>query len=265
MNMESTQPTSESPKAEKYKFHFEEIKGLLEPMKKILERLRPDIEAGAYQLVIGDDASGRIPTLIVSKVIKEIYRTKGYPELDIRFIAGGGSGYGQTSLSEITLSLKEHVLSPKILSERRELIREIKDDSEGKLKRALIVTDIIETGKSLRPLVTALNSEGMAVDIAAVNAAPENRKYYSKNILGSRVINGCGSPNIYSKPYISGVEKNVGDLFAESYKKVQEHGIPPEDIQKDIYDAREDVKEISRRLMDWYRELVDKDELAGTE
>lgn len=237
-SIEQTEALKSPP--EEYQFHFEGIENLREPIEKILSQLYDDIEAGAYQLITGDDASGRIPALILNNVIKARYRAKGYSDPEMNFVAGVGSGHSRGKALDKTALLG-----------RTSLVRQIKDRilaGGGELKGALIVTDIIETGNSLRPLVEALENEGVSADIAAVFATRG-----LESIPGCRVVDGGGGASgIYKQYRLSGVKKNVGDLFAEPYKKVQKHDIPPGDIQKDINNAREDVGVLSDALINWY-------------
>lgn len=58
---------------------FEEVAELELPNKIIIEKIQSRIEAGEYGLIIGDDASGRIPTLILGNFIKKISEQKGLP------------------------------------------------------------------------------------------------------------------------------------------------------------------------------------------
>src|SRR3989344_9337060 len=66
----------------------EALLGLEDPLANILEKLRPELERGEYRLIIGDDASGRIPTRIVGEVIKKLSEERGFPRPLVRFIAG---------------------------------------------------------------------------------------------------------------------------------------------------------------------------------
>src|SRR3989344_8140945 len=74
---------------ERQKEHAEwVVEDLREPIENILIELMPDIETGAYSTIIGDDASGRVPTIILANVMKSIYELKGYPPPTVRFLAG---------------------------------------------------------------------------------------------------------------------------------------------------------------------------------
>jgi len=77
-----------------------EIAELREPIQNLLEQLRDKIDKGEYGVIIGDDASGRIPALILDNVIKSVYQDKGYTKPKTIFFAGskemmglGGEGF----------------------------------------------------------------------------------------------------------------------------------------------------------------------------
>ena len=69
-----------------------EIDRLEKPMRVILEKIIGNIERGGYNLIIGADASGRIPTLAFSKLINHVYQKFGYQLPKTIFLAGAGMG-----------------------------------------------------------------------------------------------------------------------------------------------------------------------------
>lgn len=75
------------------KFIADCIEDLRAPTQKILQQLHKKIEKGEYTIIMGDDTSGRIPTLIIGGVIKELYQENHFPAPLVRFIAGGSLSY----------------------------------------------------------------------------------------------------------------------------------------------------------------------------
>lgn len=69
-----------------------EIGRLEIPTTIILEKILGNIEKGEYNLIIGADASGRIPTLVFKKFIDYVYQKLGYPLAKTIFLAGAGMG-----------------------------------------------------------------------------------------------------------------------------------------------------------------------------
>jgi len=56
----------------------------------ILEQARESIDKGEYNILIGDDASGRVPTLIFRRVLQDVYKEKGYDAPKTLFFAPRG-------------------------------------------------------------------------------------------------------------------------------------------------------------------------------
>ena len=69
-----------------------EIGRLEKPAKVILEKILGNIERGEYDLIIGADASGRVPTLVFKKFIDYVYKKLGYQTAKTIFLAGAGMG-----------------------------------------------------------------------------------------------------------------------------------------------------------------------------
>lgn len=76
------------------------IENLEYPIRDILEKMLPNIERGEYDLIIGIDASGRIPTIIMEKFIKHVYSKNRISLPDIRFMAGKINEYNAKEMIE---------------------------------------------------------------------------------------------------------------------------------------------------------------------
>ena len=126
----------------------EDIEELREPIQKILEQIRPDIENEKYQLIIGDDSSGRVPALIMNDVIRRRYQANG-SEIANVFIAG-------------SRGIKEGDVENKINNIKTLL--ETLEKRNGKIKHALVVTEAIKTGEGMKPLAMALKEAGIGVE-----------------------------------------------------------------------------------------------------
>lgn len=86
--LEKSNPKKSKEKQQESRAMIDKIADLRGSMEKLLDQLRPHIEGGEYQLIVGDDASGRIPTLIFRRIIKAIYEEKGYPKPETAFLQG---------------------------------------------------------------------------------------------------------------------------------------------------------------------------------
>jgi hypothetical protein len=168
---------------------------------------------GEYQLIIGDDASGRIPTLIISGVAKEVSREKGVPAPKTVFFAGSRDTRW-TAVDKKTNAmagfLEEHV-------KNINAGETVADNNALPIERALIVTDMIDTGKSLLPLAKALEQRGIEYDIATIGTHGQiahDWKSVADKFNGRIITGGQGVPTIY-RQHLKGGVKNMG-LFGDA-------------------------------------------------
>ncbi|HTP56872.1 MAG TPA: phosphoribosyltransferase [Candidatus Paceibacterota bacterium] len=192
------------------------------PIRKILEELREPIERGDYGTIIGDDASGRIPTRIIGEVINAVYDAHGRPHPDIRFLAGSGRGMKLLARKHKESRLEEYL---------RSLSR----------ARVLIVTDTLATGGSLLPLANALRKSRIPFDIAAVGALldvtplPELERK-----LGGRIVYGMlNTPQIYERKEKRGVYKEPEEIFSR-----------PGGYTRLVNEARADAHVVAQHLIE---------------
>jgi len=152
-------------------FHFRELAEIEPAMVSLVRQLKEKIESGEYDTLISDDVGGRIPTLILRKVIKEHNPDK---KLGTFFIASGKTYLPTSADTEKYAKLQEH-------------LKKVTD----KTKKALIVTQFIFTGKTLIRLADALKEAGVYdFDIATVDAMPH---FEEEGLLRSRL----GNNNLY--------------------------------------------------------------------
>lgn len=132
-------------------FHFKEIEEIEKPMISLFFKMKKKIEDGEYDLLISDDIGGRIPTLIFREVIKIINPDKN---IKTSFVSGG-YGMPKESDTEGNLELKDYLSSI----------------TKG-IKKALVVTQYIHTGKTLLNLATLLKKSGFYnFDMVSVDSA----------------------------------------------------------------------------------------------
>ncbi len=183
---------------------------LRKPTERILEKLSSELESGEVQLIIGDDASGRIPTAIFRKIFDLAYKEKGFVTPETRFLAGSRGLFAFEKVEK-----KEKMA---------EYLKEVKKDIEKKFgqpfSKALVVTDVVVTGRSLDPLMEVLNDMGVETVVASMTAT--NGESYVKEISerwhAPVYFGGDYMPDVYGNQKISGVVKEGQDLFAETYK-----------------------------------------------
>lgn len=236
---------------------MEEIAELEEPVKNIIEKIKSRIEKGEYGLIISDDASGRIPALILGGVIKKISKLRNVRNPNIIFIPGRLKNSKDDLAKE---KLQKHL------------------DAYGvkKGERILIITEAIMSGKALSVISRLLEELGFETDIATMgieefgntNSLAEKR---GKNLgQKSTVISGnyvrrtsssTNTPLVYRDKEISGVYKKSGNLtsqpiklkehfFENLFKKARlEHRT---EIQQKINTSRAEVGLLVDKLFNWY-------------
>lgn len=197
-------------------------------MLKIFEQIVGKLEGGEYDLIIGVDASGRIPTFIMDKLVNYIYTKKGHDYHQTRFFAGSG-----------------------IIDSAAEQIRQW-----NPRKKVLIVEDTIVTGNSIKFLTSALKEINTHFDIIAVSSSRYPEKLVSEFGADNVYLGGEGDDytSIYARRNLSGVIKKRGEGgFAKPYKRVMEkHTDTSPKIQEDINEARADADIVVNNLIDWY-------------
>lgn len=227
-----------------------EIAQLEDGINNILSRIKHRIDAGEYKLVVGCDASGRIPTLIMEEVIKELYRQKGLGSLKTRFYAGAYSYVDK---------------------ERNEKVSKILDSIAGVLKenpgRVLVVTEAILTGRSLVPILQVLKHLHAPFDVATTSSesnisdSAKQRNYLSplfEYMDPDSIITGeADYGGITHNSKISGVVKDYKDAFSRSYKKEEYEGDPAAQrrVQQGINNSRIDVDAVVHNLLIDYKKL----------
>lgn len=207
---------------------LEEMKELLNPLKEVVFKLKDKIKSGEYGLVIGDDASGRVPALILHRFLKEEYK-KQHKTLNIVFLAGSRETKG---LSDKKMRMEEFLRAKVPL------------DSE-----VLIVTELIHRGDSLVPLTDVLQKLGSKYDIATVGILRKYRIPELEQKLGTHITFGEEThPTLDGSLVLAGVEKDYEDLFATR--------LPMSQQERNIFlDGRHDIAVIANKLSAYYGSL----------
>lgn len=212
-----------------------EVRTLFQPMREILAQISERIDRGEYTLIIGDDASGRIPTLIMREALGALQPDRN-ASVKTLFITGSGTPLEQPDPDE---------LEPKRAALRALLDREAPTPDRG---RILIVTDTINTGSSLRPLCEELRAIGYNFDIAAVanlQAWDRDTTEHMEHVLGVRIYAGFDdlTPLVYGRTSLSGVSKHPEELHARAMRGES----------RKAADARADAHVVAQELIAWYR------------
>ena len=130
---------------EQYRAFHEVYEPILD---KLIGQMRSEIESNRYAAVIGDDRSGRLPAMAVHGIMANVARDYDTVPPKMFFIHHP----------------KMPLPGPKGLDQRVEDIK----NSIGE-NRVLVVTDYIETGSTLRKIITYLEFHKIPFDVAALS------------------------------------------------------------------------------------------------
>ncbi len=207
-------------------YNFEEFSDLKKQIGKLVTKLKAAIEKEEYTTLIGDDASGRIPTLILKKITEKV-TTKPIKTL---FIAGGKGHYWETEKVENTENKLDDIL----------------DQIKG---RVLFVTEYMSEGEGMVKMAEQLENKGIDFDIASV-ASGKNDKEYERNfeifkrhglIIGHE--DALMGPAVYNEKEISGVFKELPmDAEAKRIPINRNYG-------RQIRNSRNDVNIVANEIM----------------
>ena len=256
MNGESFKQPQKNELAREDEIIIENLASQLEnPVRHIINQLKPRIDRGEYKIIIGDDASGRLPTLVLHNILSSIYKSRGFPKLQTRFIAGA---HGNPWYKDFLQRKKNDRI--------REYIKNLKTFlDEGALPgRILIVSEFIEKGEGLSPLATLLNEAGIEYDIATVGVASKTVQQELEKQWGHEIIPGeiTVSSYIHNMNKYTGVIKDNPNLHARKLRPGDKsYSGPGNEVEKIIFDentslrvseTRKHLGELARRLSDEY-------------
>ena len=164
---------------------------LEKPMLKICTELKPKLEEGEYGIVVGDDTSARLPTLVVRGFAGFVSEKKGIRKPSTVFLQAGNKVTDEDLASQF---------EDRIVSQSKGI--------EG--KKALIITEYIFRGNVLKRLTGMFKAHALPFDVVALRifddfdptklALPES----SLLIIGDISSHG---PSIWNRPDLTGLNR----------------------------------------------------------
>lgn len=218
-------------------FEIEEFEKARENFESLIKELTPAIRNHEYNVVVGDDASGRIPARVISGLMKEVYEEDEVHLPKIKFLAGGRH---RRLTEEFGNKLDDYFY--KLVSEKK-----IKPQD-----KILLVTEHMDSGTSEAQIIRTVKKAGLDCDIAAL-ACWRNPVFYRNSLPrsafgGVKIYSGGNDLNdlyFWNKPFISGVEKREGEIFSNRR----------EGDRKGILAARRDVK----KMVNYLKQIYDRE------
>lgn len=227
---------------------------LKKPLGKILHALSEDINNGNIQYLIGDDTSGRVPTLILRNCISQLYGAKDMPAPRTFFINGPGAG---ATLSKEEMRVRVEKITEHLGS------RILSGDNS---RKTILVTEAMMFGRSMIPIVKACQQLKLHTEIVSIGIEDAKEPVDLEKLLGVKINYGMpGTPEIYNKPAFAGVYKEKpnndtifgkmeqeASLLATPYKKtvMKDRQI---DKQRWINEVRREIAVLSDELVEEYK------------
>lgn len=216
------------------KYNFEEIAELEKPIESLVHQLKEAIDSGEYDTLIGDDAKARIPTLIFRSIFEKRIRAvnpnlrskEARSKLKTYFISGGRELSNDESLRQFFLKIKPGV------------------------KKALFVTEYIETGKSADRVAKTLEQAGInSFDVLSVMSEFTNDSYTdARGLMGGHRLfvgeAGRAAPKIHFSNIGGTTKGSFPDEKSWAHTKRIFVGDPV------IAEARQDVDLMVKRILE---------------
>ena len=215
------------------------IKDMEPNLEGIISQLKEKIDSGYFELIIGDDASGRVPALILKKVFDKIYTEKGFEKPDLKFFAGA-----------------KGTLHKSRRDQNQKDITELAKQFGKPGAKTLLVTEYLKTGLGLQSMANALKDAGLDVEIATLSEYPESLDMIKKNLPFPIHSGDVGyAPDIYGEYQLGGVIKN-SDKPGAPYAKLFKPGFWSIATEQDVRDAvkstRRDINIAANKLVENY-------------
>jgi adenine/guanine phosphoribosyltransferase-like PRPP-binding protein len=214
---------------------------LIAKFEPLLSKLAPAIKNHEYDLIVGDDASGRLPTLVLSSIFKKVYEQDKCELPKTIFLATG----------RISIDEDEEEKKNKVIEHLKNLIQQKQINAPDPDSRTLLVTEQIHSGGTISRLIEMFQEVGfLNIDVAAL--ATLHKEFYEKQEFRkkfpqTRLYVGFdqqyGSEVFHKKPSISGVFRTKHDIIAKKYNK-----------KSRVVSIRKDIK----KIVDFYTPYFDK-------
>jgi len=148
-----------NPEEQKPEYNFELMKEIEPAMISLVQQMKDKIEKGEYTALLSDEVGGRIPTLILRKILQEKGSNKN---IKTYFLAAGQGMPGWEFPDEEDFSMVRDNIEPRI--SRKEDYEKMKDylsNLDFGDKRVLIITEYTFKGKTLEKIGLAMQDAGV--------------------------------------------------------------------------------------------------------
>lgn len=162
-----------------------------------------------YDTIIGDDISGRLPTIVFAELAKRKREQLGLTPPQVLYINAGSNFSNDRLLPESSKQVAE-------------LIKSI-----AKPTKSLIVTEYIDTGDSISAFVKVLEQLGISTDVCSLSTKDKLYKYQegvpTKLLIGSE---SSKTGEVFTFNYgLTGLKSTYGSITAEPRSRIDEQGV----------------------------------------
>lgn len=190
------------------------------------------VVAGQYGLVLGEDSTARIPTLFLSVVVKSISVASGNEVPIVRFYAGLRSK--DSYINEDDEEIQDYDSLNEAWEDGMEkFIRKQETIIDGG-KRALICTDTISSGGSLKNLIKILERNNIDFDIVTFGSDKTMSSLGGHDVFDGNLFGNDFNDDLRRNYAVSGVWKRPGDVHARSVRAYP----PDKDVRNEHFAKR---------------------------
>lgn len=220
--------------------------------ESLIKNLYSEIKEHKYDVIIGEDTSGRIPALVIGGLMKLVYREDNVKEPNLLFLAG----YKNEPKTEI-LGFQSRKWFNKLKRYINELkkINIIKDDSN-----VLLVTEYMASGDTVESIASFFLQNDINISVASLesfhSAESLNRQGKNFDMHIGKITSDfnptlwCGS-DYYNKDFKMFEKdfKNSGIFVKKPNNRILKANF------ENIKSIRNDIKVLVKYLFDYYKSI----------
>lgn len=223
-------------------FKLEVFKRTLKFFEYAIGVLQKNISKHEYDIIIGDDVSGRLPALVLYGAMKKIYTADNVDSPKLLFFKGNQGGWN-VKIEEFN-NWKEDI--------QKKLLRYLKEGTIKKNSKILIVTEFVKHNNTILNFNDVFGEAGLGFEVLALQRdvdAPYFRegeiKVHDVAVVHDRpgFVPFC---NPIDKKFIGVKKHEEGSAFVDIDKKAN---------KLDIKTAREDIKKMVDYLVKHYNKI----------
>jgi len=199
---------------------YARIKIILENDDPVNKEIFNSIKNNEYATLIAEDASGRIPGLIMYELLRKVAERDQKTLPEIYFMAGSFSAKDMESKNKLTNNYLDSVVLKK----------------HNPNKKVLVVTEYIMEGNSLKPITDGLKKQAINYDVLSIGLSVNawstiqaKREKLGNVANAKREIPG----SIFRREDLSGVVKNPDEMLSK--KSITADQLTINQIRKEVH------------------------------